>query len=484
MGWLFVPHMCYVHAHEHAMPRMRAIRRGSAQRSTETILPTMPPTRECTPREGSDRIEGTAQVQDGENLESRRLLASSRRPASISSSLSLHVRACEGNGDSNRQEAPTTGVRASSERNQDGQPHREPGIDDEIGPLKTDQECEACSVLAFAQGLVASNSDCGSPLATNIGAWVMSSGTPSLRPLSWRGWRTRAWIERLSGTILRPSTASRGVERWISSLRASRVSHSPQPVSNEESMTSAGSGRTSPASSGTWIQESFFWRTCLDSCATGCESCGRIFDAWVSGFGQASSRRQKLVRRTGGSGSSSWPTATEGDSKASGSRALPGTRAHTGTNLTDAVGSWARGMYPTPSAQAYGSSQNEGQVKHKRPSAGTMSLETWARRRGIPVSSHSSEETSPVPSQHHGGMKTSENTYPTPTANNDKGAQQRPTSARRGRRLQDGPGTGMALNPQFVEWLMGLPIGWTGCAFSATEWSLWLRRMRSELWPA
>lgn len=37
------------------------------------------------------------------------------------------------------------------------------------------------------------------------------------------------------------------------------------------------------------------------------------------------------------------------------------------------------------------------------------------------------------------------------------------------------------LNPLFVEALMGWPTGWTGFGFVATAWSLWLRRMRSEL---
>lgn len=37
------------------------------------------------------------------------------------------------------------------------------------------------------------------------------------------------------------------------------------------------------------------------------------------------------------------------------------------------------------------------------------------------------------------------------------------------------------LNPQFVEWLMGWPIGWTGSALAATEWCLWQLRMRSAL---
>ena len=37
------------------------------------------------------------------------------------------------------------------------------------------------------------------------------------------------------------------------------------------------------------------------------------------------------------------------------------------------------------------------------------------------------------------------------------------------------------LNPLFVEWLMGLPSGWTDCDCSATEWFRWKRRMHTEL---
>lgn len=38
------------------------------------------------------------------------------------------------------------------------------------------------------------------------------------------------------------------------------------------------------------------------------------------------------------------------------------------------------------------------------------------------------------------------------------------------------------LNPQFVEWLMGWPIGWTGSVLAATEWYRFKARMRSALW--
>lgn len=37
------------------------------------------------------------------------------------------------------------------------------------------------------------------------------------------------------------------------------------------------------------------------------------------------------------------------------------------------------------------------------------------------------------------------------------------------------------LNPRFVEWLMGWPLGWTDSEPVATEWCRWQRRMRSAL---
>ena len=36
------------------------------------------------------------------------------------------------------------------------------------------------------------------------------------------------------------------------------------------------------------------------------------------------------------------------------------------------------------------------------------------------------------------------------------------------------------LNPQFTEWLMGWPTGWTELEPAATAWCLWWRRMRLQ----
>jgi hypothetical protein len=59
---------------------------------------------------------------------------------------------------------------------------------------------------------------------------VTLNGKHTVRPSSWPGWRRRPWIRLRYGTMLQPSTADAGVERWISSLPDSRV---PPSVSRE-----------------------------------------------------------------------------------------------------------------------------------------------------------------------------------------------------------------------------------------------------------
>ncbi|HRC26790.1 MAG TPA: hypothetical protein PKX87_05100, partial [Alphaproteobacteria bacterium] len=73
---------------------------------------------------------------------------------------------------------------------------------------------EACSDCPSAPEPEASTSDSISP-TPDIELWVTSSGKPTRRPRSWRGWKTRPWIARLSGTTLPPSTADLGAAWWI-----------------------------------------------------------------------------------------------------------------------------------------------------------------------------------------------------------------------------------------------------------------------------
>jgi hypothetical protein len=39
----------------------------------------------------------------------------------------------------------------------------------------------------------------------------------------------------------------------------------------------------------------------------------------------------------------------------------------------------------------------------------------------------------------------------------------------------------LTFNPNFSDWIMGWPIGWTDPTRPVSGWSVWLRRMRNEL---
>lgn len=94
--------------------------------------------------------------------------------------------------------------------------------------------------------------------------WSLDSTEPPeavlARSATWKGkprqrrfwlatWKRAGWLRRLSGVTLPHSTAALGVERWISSLLATRASPNPSPANDSSQMMGGGSGRMSPASS-------------------------------------------------------------------------------------------------------------------------------------------------------------------------------------------------------------------------------------------
>jgi len=124
-----------------------------------------------------------------------------------------------------------------------------------------------------------------------------------------------------------------------------------------------------------------------------------------------------LVPLTDATASGWWPTPTSGDAKSSGSRNTPTSQAHFGVSLTDAVrGDAGTGRrWPTPSARDW--------------KDGRHSDATW-----------------------------------------NKGA--RPLNeavVRESFDRQTDWGASGQLNPTWVEWLMGFPLGWTDCGHSATR---------------
>lgn len=130
-----------------------------------------------------------------------------------------------------------------------------------------------------------------------------------------------------------------------------------------------------------------------------------------------------------------WPTPTAQDAKASGSRNTPGSKAHPGISLTDAVrqdGGTGR-LWPTPTASL---GNNAGLVTPRKGREGGTLVEAVSARM-----------------------------WPTPAARDWRSDQGKKTNLEQyGTKGMPLPrAVGGTLNPTWVEWLQGFPIGWTDC---------------------
>ena len=268
--------------------------------------------------------------------------------------------------------------------------------------------------------------------------FVTLSGKPTQRPYSWRGWKTRPWIGRLSGTISQPLTAQRGADEWISSLPVSPVSRSQRQDSNAVLTMTAGSGLPSHGSSMMWDRVSSSWRTSPDLFGRVSLTSSPILPPSGSMRSGVVSPRPRLAPRIGAIGSGLWPTATASDGEGNGFRS--------GDRSAEPKLAGAAKQRPTPTAR-------DGKGK-------------------------------PGENAQFQNLTTSASTWPTPTATEAKRgdcpsqrARNTPGLAIEASRhdpaiMTDGDGGSKpaGLNPCFVETLMGLPIGWTDPERSLTDY--------------
>jgi len=285
----------------------------------------------------------------------------------------------------------------------------------------------------YVPGLAGSSSESPSSAPTTAPS-VMWRGKPTPLQRSRAAWKTVSSSPLLSGVTSEPSTRARGVASWISSLRATRASPSAARVSVLAQLTRDTYGPTSIESSEPSAPEPFSARTSELICPVASLKSPETWKSWATALRRACSRRGLSVRPTSGS-------------------------VFSGSHL------------PTPSATSYGTSQNEGQVEHKWPSKGTPSLETMARRGELRV---------PTPTAGGGTGYVSGDGRWRPTLNEMAKRGSWPTpraseAAHSGRRAANHGGqkglaeavhthaqqTGGQLNPTWVEWLMGFPLGWT-----------------------
>lgn len=322
----------------------------------------------------------------------------------------------------------------------------------------------------YVPGLGVSNSASTSP-SPGIALWVTLSGKQVLRPPSWHGWRRRSWTRLLSGTTLPPSTAAHGVASWISSLRDTHASRSALPDGGGEPQTLATSGPMSPGLPANAEPPTSSWRTSPIIFVRDSVRFTMTWEQWVSALQLNCSRRLKSARDTSASASSSWPTARAADSQGS---SYQRDRGRKGAERPTLLG--AAMMWPTPRAAE---AEHLGWVAitgRKDENSLTQAANLWptvtARDYRAPNSKASQNKRNAGTNRGHQLPNFLEHHFSLPQAPaTDDGAISSPNSHTSHRRL----------NPIFVEWLMGWPIGWTACGRSETGFVPWLRHSRSAL---
>lgn len=266
----------------------------------------------------------------------------------------------------------------------------------------------------YVPGLEGSSSDFSSSCVDELALSCTWKGKP-MRPRSWsRACKRAPFLARLSIATFDPSTRARFAAAFIGSLPAIHASRSPWPARAAESTTHATSGPHAHASSGSPSRGSCSSRTWVGICDTASTRSPESFKRWATALRRVCGKRRKQALRMSESASSRWEFTL-----------------------------------PMPVASPYGSSQNG--VNRTRPSAKTPSLETMVR---------SSD----------GRLRAF---WPTPTAA-DANASGRVTTrtgiskpgvtltdAARAHHRQTSGAPNHTVNPEFVEWLMGWPRGWT-----------------------
>ena len=331
--------------------------------------------------------------------------------------------------------------------------------------------------LPFALDTVASSEDLSS-LASTIELSLMWRSKPSPLPTWLRRWNREPWVQRLFGRTLKPFQHNFFEDEWISSLAATHVS--PFRLrENEKAQTIQGTfGRTF---GDTFKQSDLFDASLRTSRGTSVLDCRKLSKTWkqiVTKRRGEYSARLKSAHRIEENEYSSWPTPTQ-DSSTSRSKKY----AQGGMPLQVAVQIW-----PTPRANDAKKSEN---CDPTNPRNGLpAAVMTWPTPRttdthqGRGVVEINGKLYRPSKALSEGRLVGGANLadavqmWPTPAARDWKDARGMATQAGDRSRLDQLPRAVYAknsdqksgtLNPNWVEWLMGLPTGWTDLGSWATE---------------
>lgn len=286
----------------------------------------------------------------------------------------------------------------------------------------------SCAAFPSAPDTPASTSASKSP-SPDTGLWLSLSGKVTQRPLSWRGWQTRPWIRRLSGTISDLSTVDRSAGAFISSLPVIPANPSATPAGGAAKPIRVTYGRTSPVSSTRSDPSGSGVRMSRGTSLWDFPTSSTAYGAWATRQRRACSQREKLALGTDGAASSSWPTPTASD----------------GGYVPDLMIEAGQVRLVSPADIA---TKSGGQFAVSESTRAWMALWRTLKAVGWTATASSFRFSPPVRvSFKHGN----------------------------GSSLRD-----LTPNPQFYEHLMGWPTGWTAPGAPATEYAAWLQRARGQ----
>lgn len=239
----------------------------------------------------------------------------------------------------------------------------------------------------------------------------------------WRAWKRVKFIQRLSGLTLEHSKLEDGVDSWIASCRAIRASPTASPESNSAPTMTDGFSTdcwSKSISCGLIVSSA---RTSRGTQRGNSPLSSRHWRGWVIALRSEYSARRKSARSMNASELSSWPTP----------RTITG-----------------------------GAESRERKLELGRIDAGGGDLQAATQTWGTPTARDWKD-----------GASTLENV----PVNGLLGRQVLTAScSHQVQTIPDGPQSssdGRRLNPLFVEWLMGFPIGWTGLEPLAMPLSLY-----------
>ena len=277
------------------------------------------------------------------------------------------------------------------------------------------------------------------------------------------GKKTTASQSSPSGTMLTPSTGTPGMALSMSFLLDSHAKDSPLQESKREQKTPETSGQLQQGSSEKYVQAELFSKTYQVSESTS-ESWPEILPIWgmiVNGeLFPLEKPELDILGKDGGA----WPTPTvntrpnEGNVRLLRKQVLEGklseeeaTQMLNGKSPFSAQG--AVREYPTPTVS--GNYNRKGASSTSGDGLATVVKENYS----WPTPT-SSEKSGINPKTGRGGGLSKavkdDVAWPTPT-------------------VSDSGGGGARLNPDWVEWLMGWPIGWTSLDFINIDMKGWWR---------